>query len=183
MLSANQRVESPCDFPKSAASSQKPKPATRYEYRAFNTNIASSLIPRWCLLKLAPGARSLDPGRLLRVISWNIYFEGSDLRNHASSAMDKLREALGDRPTPMVIMLQGVHHLSLEAIREHWWITKNFNLSSVEAPRPCFTIIMVSKHIPAEKWFRVSFPSERDALGVEIPISSLEENPNSLEKV
>jgi hypothetical protein len=185
MLSANQHVdlENLCDFPKSRASSQKPKPATRYEHRVLNTNITSSLAPRWCPLKPAPGEGNLDPGRLLRVISWNIYFEGSDLQNHASSAMDKLREDLGDRPTPVVIMLQGVHHLSLKAICEHWWIRKNFKLSSVQAPRPCFTIIMVSQHIQAETWFRVPFPSERDAIGVEIPISILEENPNTSEKV
>ncbi|KAH8719131.1 hypothetical protein GQ44DRAFT_730050 [Phaeosphaeriaceae sp. PMI808] len=96
--------------------------------------------------------------------------------------MDKLREDLGDRPTPMVIMLQGLHHLSPKAIYEHWWIRKNFKLSSVQAPRPCFTIIMVFQHIRTETWFRVSFPSERDAIGVEITISILKENPNASEK-
>jgi hypothetical protein len=41
---------------------------------------------------------------------------------------------------------------------------------------------MVSRYIQAKTWFRVSFPSERDALGIEIPSSFLEENPNTSEK-
>jgi hypothetical protein len=42
---------------------------------------------------------------------------------------------------------------------------------------------MVSQHIQAETWFRVPFLSERDAIGIEIPISILEENLNTSEKV
>jgi tyrosyl-DNA phosphodiesterase 2 len=49
------------------------------------------------------------------------------------------------------------------------------DLQSDIAPQSYFTIMMVSKHIETEKWFRVPFESnmERDALFVDIPLSPL----------
>jgi hypothetical protein len=48
--------------------------------------------------------------------------------------MDHLEEAFGDPPSPLVVMLQEVHHESLSAILKHPWIRENFALSRCLAP-------------------------------------------------
>jgi tyrosyl-DNA phosphodiesterase 2 len=115
----------------------------------------------------------LDQGSLLRVVSWNIDFMAAGRAKRASSAMDHLEEAFEDPPLPLVIMLQEVHCESLLAILEHPWIRKNFVLSDVSAPQSYFTLMMVSRRIQSENWFRVPLQSrmKRDILAVDIPIS------------
>ena len=92
-----------------------------------------------------------------------------------SAVMDYLKDLFGDPPPAMVVMLQEVHDHSLTAILAHQWIRKNFVLSNAEAPQRYFTIVMVSRHLRAENWFRVPFQSrmERDALVVDIELSNL----------
>ncbi|KAH6672605.1 hypothetical protein B0J14DRAFT_594030 [Halenospora varia] len=159
--------------PESRASLRKPELETKYESRPLNPYIYSPLTSSWHPFKPVPREGGLSQGRSLRVVSWNIYFEGPDLESRGSSAMARLKEIFGDSPTPMVIILQGVHHQSLEAICVNLWIRENFVLSNVKAPQPCFTLVMASREIQAESWFRVTSPLERDALVVDIPISSL----------
>lgn len=98
--------------------------------------------------------------------------------------MDHLKEIFGNPPPPLVIMLQEVHRQSLEAILNHSWIRENFVLSNTDAPRGHFTLMMVSQHIQAKRWFRVPFLSHmrRDALVVDIPISSLGGGSEHLQK-
>ena len=129
----------------------------------------------WRPSRCSPGSGSLDPGRLLRIISWNIDFMAPDRRKRALSAMTHLKDVFGDPPPPSVIMLQEVHSDSLAAILEHSWIKKNFAISNVDAPERYFTIILVSHHLQAESWFRFPLPTRmrRDALLVDIPISPI----------
>ena len=81
---------------------------------------------------------SLDPGSLLRIISWNIDFTAPDRKKRALSAMTHLMEVFGDSPPPSVIMLQEVHSGSLAAILEHSWVKHNFAISDVECSRAIF---------------------------------------------
>jgi tyrosyl-DNA phosphodiesterase 2 len=91
----------------------------------------------------------------------------------ACAAMDHLRDSFGPKPPPIAVLLQEVHAESLNGILEHPWVRNNFAVSNVEAPQRYFTIMMVSKHIETEKWFRVPLESDvkRDALFVDIPLS------------
>ena len=90
------------------------------------------------------------------------------------SAMSYLKERFGDPPHPLVIMLQELTCESLRAILAHQWVKDHFAISEIEAPQRYFTLMMVSRDVPAENWFRVLFPSkmERDALVVDILVSS-----------
>jgi hypothetical protein len=58
-------------------------------------------------------------------------------------------------------------------------------LSNVDGAQRYFTIMMVSRHLQAEHWFRVLFQRriERDALVIDIPISSLEGESTHLKKM
>ena len=116
---------------------------------------------------------SLDPGSLLRIISWNIDFMAPDRKMRAHSAMTHLMELFGDPPPSSVIMLQEVHSDSLAAILEHSWVKNNFAISDVDAPEQYFTIMMVSQHLQTERWFRFPLPTcmGRDALLVDVPTS------------
>ena len=135
----------------------------------------------WHPFRNSPGRGSLDPGRLLRIISWNIDFMAPDRRKRALSAMTHLKNMFGDPPPPSVIMLQEVHSDSLLAILEHSWIKKNFAISNVDAPERYFTLIMVQ----IESWFRMSLPTRmsRDALVVDIPISPVEGEPEHSKRI
>jgi hypothetical protein len=88
--------------------------------------------------------------------------------------MDHLEEVFGDPSSPLVVMLQEVHHESLRAILEHPWITRNFALSNTYPPRPVFALIMVSHYVQTDRLFHIPFQSRMDggALVVDIPISS-----------
>jgi tyrosyl-DNA phosphodiesterase 2 len=88
--------------------------------------------------------------------------------------MDHLEEVFGDLSSPLVVMLQEVHHESLPAILEHPWIRKTFALSNTHPPRPVFALIMVSRHVQTDRLFHIPFQSRTDgsALVVDIPISS-----------
>ena len=99
--------------------------------------------------------------------------------SRASAAMAHLKEVFGDPPLPLVIMLQEVDSQSLAAILTHSWIRDNFVLSNVEAPPRYFTLMMVSRQVQADTWFRMPLPSEmgRDALVVDIPILSSGKEP------
>ncbi|KAF8540041.1 hypothetical protein BDD12DRAFT_834952 [Trichophaea hybrida] len=79
----------------------------------------------------------------------------------------------------MVVMLQEVQSESLRNIFEHPWIRLNFVLSDIKAWQCYFTIMMVSKLIDTSAWFRVPLKSimERDALFVDIPLTSEEGQP------
>lgn len=129
----------------------------------------------WRPLSYSLKQGSLDPGSLLRIISWNIDFMAPDRKNRALSAMTHLMEVFGDPPPPSVIMLQEVHSDSLAAILEHSWVKNNFAISDVDVPERYFTIMMVSQHLHAESWFRFSLPTRmgRDALLVDVPISPI----------
>ena len=131
-----------------------------------------------------PGLGSLDQGRLLKVVSWNIDFMAPGPAERASAAMAYLKEVFGDPPLPVVIMLQETHWQSLTAILADSWIRKNFVLSNIDAPQSYFTLMMVSQHFQAENWFRVPFQSRmgRDALVVDIPISSLDRESKHLKR-
>jgi hypothetical protein len=126
-------------------------------------------------LKDQPGHNGLNKEKSLRVLFWNIYRVGSDLEHRASSAIEELKEAFMGWPSPMVVVLHGVHRQAFEAIREHSWIKENFALSNAIPPQNSFTLIMVSRQLHTGDWFRVGALSqmERDALLVEIPVSSL----------
>ena len=108
-----------------------------------------------------------------------------DRRKRALSAMTHLKDMFGDPPPPSVIMLQEVHFDSLLAILEHSWIKKNFAISNVDAPERYFTLIMVSQHLQAESWFRMSLPTwmKRDALVVDIPIAPVEGEPEHSKRI
>ncbi|KAH8586655.1 hypothetical protein B0O99DRAFT_678626 [Bisporella sp. PMI_857] len=125
----------------------------------------------WHLFKPG-GEESLVQEGFLRLVFWNIHFEGPNLESRGLSAIGHLKEVFGNSPTSMIIILQGVHRQSLEAICKTSWIRENFVLSNAKAPQPCFTLVMASRDIPTESWFRVISQLERDALVVDIPISS-----------
>jgi len=129
----------------------------------------------WYLYESVPEKESFNDKRFLKVMLWNIYSKGPDAAKRASWAMDSLREVFGDPPPPMVIMLRGMQSQSLAAILDHQWAMKNFALSNLDAPKPNITLVMVSKDIRAETWFRAAISGiERNALIVDIPIYSLE---------
>ena len=129
----------------------------------------------WRPFRCSSGRGSLDPGRLLRIISWNIDFMAPDRRKRALSAMSHLKDVFGDPPPASVIMLQDVHSDSLAAILERSWIKENFAISNVDAPERYFTIIMVSRNLQAESWFRFPLPTRmgRDVLLADVPISPI----------
>ena len=139
----------------------------------------------WRPFKSVSKQGGLCQGSLLRVVSWNIDFMAPGRANRAFAAMVHLKEVFGDPPPPLVIMLQEVDSQSLAAILTHSWIRNNFVLSNVEAPPKYFTLMMVSRQVQAETWFRMPLPSQmgRDALVVDIPIlSSDKEEPKQTNK-
>jgi tyrosyl-DNA phosphodiesterase 2 len=76
---------------------------------------------------------------------------------------------------PTVLMLQEVSEDSLPAILAHAWVRDNFILSDKTAPQWYFTLLLVSKTLATERWFRVPFVGSgmgRDALFVDIQFSS-----------
>jgi hypothetical protein len=73
--------------PQSRTSLRKPELETEYESRPLNPYIYSPLTSSWHLFKRVPREGSFSQGRSLRVVSWNIYFEGPDLGSRGSSAM------------------------------------------------------------------------------------------------
>ncbi|KAI9848853.1 MAG: hypothetical protein M1837_006369 [Sclerophora amabilis] len=139
----------------------------------------------WHPFEPVAGQKPLDQGDIVRVASWNINFQAPDRAPRASAAMAHLRDIFGDPPPPLVVMLQEVDCLSLEAILADSWIREHFVLSNVEPPQRYFTLMMVSPQIQAENWFRVPFESrmERDALVVDISISSPGGESEHLKKI
>ena len=101
-----------------------PLPKNSAAPRTLNAHIYSSWTFSWRPFRCSSGRGSLDPGRLLRVISWNIDVMALDRRKRAFSAISHLKDVFGDPPPPSVIMLQEVHSDSLAAILEHSWIKK-----------------------------------------------------------
>ena len=95
-----------------------------------------------------------------------------DRKTRAHSAMTHLMELFWDPPPPSVIMLQEVQSDSLAAILEHSWVKNNLTISDVDAPEQYFTIMMVSQHLQAERWFRFPLPTRmgHDALLVDVSI-------------
>jgi len=157
------------------ANLQKPNKKIKFASGITKSHINYTPMSNWHLYESVPGQESFNGKRFLRVMLWNIYSKGPDAAKRASWAMDSLREVFGDLPPPMVIMLQGVQSQSLAAILDHQWAMENFALSNVDAPMPSFTLVMVSKDIRVETWFRAAISGiERNALIVSIPIYSLE---------
>lgn len=152
-----------------------PLPQNSPAPQTLNPHIYSPRSFSWRPFRCSSGRESLDPARLLRIISWNINFMAPDRRKRALSAMSHLKDVFGDPPPASVIMLQEVHSDSLAAILEHSWIKENFAISNVDAPERYFTIIMVSRNLQAESWFRFPLPTRmgRDALLVDVPISPI----------
>jgi tyrosyl-DNA phosphodiesterase 2 len=130
--------------------------------------------PAWRPFEELSKQRSLGQGALLKIVSWNIDFMCPGQTDHTFLAMSYLKERFGDLPPPLAIMLQEITCESLRAILAHQWVKDHFAISEIEAPQCYFTLMMVSRDVPAESWFRVPFSSntERDALVVEIPVSS-----------
>jgi hypothetical protein len=126
------------------------------------------------------GNWGLDNWKSLRVVFWNIHREGSDPEHRASSVIKGLKEASVGWSSPVIVILHGVHQQAFEVLCKHSWVNENFALSTEKAPRRSFTLILVSRQLQIEKWFRVTSLSrmERDALVVDIPISSLKK-PNT----
>ena len=170
----------PLDSPTSL---QRPQIKASHGPRTLEPHIYSPWTG-WRPSKSLSRQKSLVQGELLKVVSWNAYYNGSDLENRTEAAVNHLKGILGDPPPPTVIILQGLHHQSLSAILTQSWIRKNFISSNAVAPKLCFTLMLVSRGIKAENWFRVPFPNrtERDALVVDIPISSLGVGSSHLKK-
>ena len=152
-----------------------PLPKNSPAPQTLGPHIYSSKSVSWRPLSHSLKQGSLDPGSLLRIISWNIDFTAPDRKKRALSAITHLMEVFGDPPPPSVIMLQEVHSDSLAAILEHSWVKHNFAISDVDVPERYFTIMMVSHQLQAESWFRCPLPTRmgRDALLVDIPISPI----------
>lgn len=152
-----------------------PLPQNSPAPQTLSPHIYSPKSVSWRPLSYPLKQGSLDPGSLLRIISWNIDFMAPDRKKRALSAMTHLMVVFGDPPPPSVIMLQEVHSDSLAAILEHSWVKNNFAISNMDAPERYFTIMMVSQHFQAESWFRFPLPTHmgRDALIVDIPISDI----------
>ena len=153
--------------------------------RTLNPHIHSPWSSSWRPFRCSPVRGSLDPGTLLRMISWNIDGMTLGRKERAHAAINHLKDVFGDSPPPSIIMLQEVNSDSLAAMLEHSWIRKNFAISNVEAPELDFTIIMVSQHLQAESWFHspLSTALWQDALFVDIPISALEEKPENSKRI
>lgn len=129
--------------------------------------------PAWRGFEELSKQRSLGQGELLKIVSWNIDFMRPGKTDRTFSAMSYLKERFGDPPSPLVIMLQEITYESLEAILAHQWVKDHFTISEIAAPGRYFTLMMVSRDVLTENWFRVPFPSKmgRYALVVDIPVS------------
>lgn len=76
----------------------------------------------------------MDPGGLLKVVSWNLYHSGPDPGSRASAALDHLQELFGDAPGPLAVMLQELCDHSFRSIQENKWAQGNFVLSDINPP-------------------------------------------------
>lgn len=131
-------------------------------------HVYSPLESRWCVLDVShvAGDRRLDKGRLLRIVSWNIDMMSPGRANRALAAMNHLQRLFGEAPPPLVIMVQEVHCESLEAILSHGWTRKYFMSSNIESPQRYFTLMLVSKHVQSENWFRIPFQSNMERCSI-----------------
>ncbi len=78
-----------------------PLPKSYLAPKIFSPYSYSSDTSSWRPLKSVSGQGSLDQGNLLRVVSWNIDFRSPGLANHASSAMDHLKESFRGSATSL----------------------------------------------------------------------------------
>ncbi|RYP86563.1 hypothetical protein DL769_000735 [Monosporascus sp. CRB-8-3] len=110
---------------------------------------------------------ALMPGRVLRVVSWNLGFSypGANRAGvHTSGALAYLRTTVGQEPRDLMVMLQELDRkydgIDFSDLREG---------GSVE---PDFTLMMVLRTLPTSSCFRFPFASKmgRDALVVDIPV-------------
>ncbi len=149
---------------------------------------------------------SFQRGTTLKIVSWNIDLASPGPAERASAVMKHLKEHFGDAPESLVVMLQEVRHESLQAILENPWVRRNFAVSDVEAPQAMyknilgesflieqsewetysyFTIMLVPKNMSILNCSRIPFVTKmaRDALVVDVPISTNNESTQSSESL
>ena len=153
--------------------------------RTLSPHVYSPSSSSWRPLQCSLGNEPLDPGRVLRVISWNIDCVAPHQGKRAFSAITHLMDLFGDLPPPSVIMLQEVCSESLAAILDYSWVKKSFAISDVDAPERYFTIIMVSQYLQTESWLRSALSTRlrRDTLLVDIPISRTRGDPGHFKRI
>ncbi|KAK5989642.1 hypothetical protein PT974_07896 [Cladobotryum mycophilum] len=123
----------------------------------------------------------LKRNEILKIASWNLFFDPLGLEARTSAALTHLRAMFGQDPQKLVVMFQELRQESLETILNDKWAQQNFVLSDEKAPclprgngQPSryFTLMMVSRTLPISNCFRIPFDSNmmRDALVVDIPV-------------
>ena len=150
--------------------------------------------------------KKLQPGKILKAISWNLLLGGLDPAARASAALEYLRACFGRTSKYQVFMFQEVTLESLQAILDNPWVQRNFILSDVRPPDSlykdipgenfimkqlrwkaarCFTLMMVSRDMGVADCFRVPFVTKmgRDVLVVDLPVSDEEGNKESASSI
>lgn len=169
---------------------QNPLRPQKQHLQGYRPEVSAWALPEWNQ-KLRD---DLLPGSILKIVSWNIEWSTPDPARRVTAALDHLQERFGTAPGPLVVMLQEVCLKSLQALLEHPWVQRNFNLTDSTTPRSIhdyvhgdsfvfkesyweaaryFTLMMLPKSLRILDCFRVPFVSSmgRDALFVDIPIS------------
>jgi hypothetical protein len=109
----------------------------------------------------------LQPGAVIKLVSWNLDRVGPAPLCRALVAMSHLQGTFGNDAGPLVVMLQGLHPSSLQGILDHPWVRANFVVSDARPPADfvrlgnpplsSFRLLLVSKALPAPVCFRVRF--------------------------